>query len=500
MKNYIYISILLAMVFVWGCSDHQHTQAPQQAHAHAGNSVTLYTDATETFMEYPQLIVNHDARFLIHLTDLKDFKAVTDGILTIEFKNQSGTKVVNRMESPTRDGIYVPTIKFAEPGNYLMKMELSGNQVSDIIWVKNVMVYASENDMPHVHEEESDGISFLKEQQWKIDFANEAAKIKAMQSSVKATGIIQAKPENYSKIVSPVNGIILADKNSNIKSVGTFVKKGARLLNISPAADAGKNIIKIKNDYLLAKTEFERAEKLYAKKAISRKRFDIAKSDFVTKKSGYKSLSRQIKFTEKGYTVLAPITGYIESINFRLGEQVESGQELFTIINPERLRLQANVRSSHIEKVENTNDAAFKIEGFNSIFKISELNGKRVGIGSSLDQTSRTLPVYFEFENKNNKIKAGLHSEVYVKTGEEKEVVAIPLNAIVNEDGLKTVYVQLEGELFEKRIVKTGIVEDGYVQIISGIKNGERVVTTGAYQVRLTALSPDKAIGEGHVH
>ena len=99
-----------------------------------------------------------------------------------------------------------------------------------------------------------------------------------------------------------------------------------------------------------------------------------------------------------------------------------------------------------------------------------------------------------------NKIKVGMYAEVYIKVGEADEYISIPESAIINEDGLNTVYVQVDGEAFEKRIIKTGIIDNGYVQIIDGMKVGERVVTIGAYQVRLAALSPESAIGQGHAH
>ena len=93
-----------------------------------------------------------------------------------------------------------------------------------------------------------------------------------------------------------------------------------------------------------------------------------------------------------------------------------------------------------------------------------------------------------------------MYAEVFLKAGEQYEYISIPESAIISEDGLQTAYVQTEGELFEKRIIKTGITDNGYVQIINGLEIGERVVTSGAYQVRLAALSPESAIGQGHVH
>ena len=93
-----------------------------------------------------------------------------------------------------------------------------------------------------------------------------------------------------------------------------------------------------------------------------------------------------------------------------------------------------------------------------------------------------------------------MYAEVYIHEGQGEEYIAIPDSAIIDEDGLHTAYVQVEGQAFEKRILKTGITDGNYVQILEGLNEGERVVTQGAYQVRLAALSPESAIGQGHVH
>jgi multidrug efflux pump subunit AcrA (membrane-fusion protein) len=121
-------------------------------------------------------------------------------------------------------------------------------------------------------------------------------------------------------------------------------------------------------------------------------------------------------------------------------------------------------------------------------------------VGSSLTGESRSVPVYFEFNNPQNRIKAGMYAEVFIKTGSRQELLAIPESAVVDEDAMHTAYVQVEGEGFEKRIIRTGISDGGYIQVLEGLKEGERVVTKGAYQVRLAALSPESAIGQGHVH
>ncbi|MBU2491190.1 MAG: efflux RND transporter periplasmic adaptor subunit [Bacteroidetes bacterium] len=492
--------ILFAVVFAFlgACSNEHDHEA--EVHEHGGTSVTQYTDSTEIFMEYPALVVNGEAKFLVHLTDLKNFKAVTQGILTVVFTNGSGTKLSLTEDKPVRDGIYTPIIKFPEPGNYTMNITLKGKQVNDNIVVNDVKVYSNENEIPHEEETASAGISFLKEQQWKIDFDNEPVVKRIMQKSVLATGEIKPKLEYFAKIVSPLSGIVLNKNNSNLKSIGAFVKKGEVLLNISPSADASLNIQEIKNNFLLAKSEYERAQNLYEKKAVPQKRLHEAKFDFESKQLSYNSLADQIKITENGYSIISPIDGYIEMINFNLGDQINSGRELFTVINPNRLILKANVPSTQIEAAVNSNNASFFIEGINGDFRISDLNGKKISVAAGLDEANRTIPVYFEFNNPQNKIKIGMYAEVYLMIDSGNEYLAIPESAIIDEDGLHTAYVQAEGEAFEKRILKTGITDRGYVQILEGLKVGERVVTQGAYQVRLAALSPESAIGQGHVH
>ncbi|MBA4251813.1 MAG: hypothetical protein C0442_08835 [Chlorobiaceae bacterium] len=499
----IYKFILIATVSIFiGCG-HDHEQNAghgEDAHAHAGITATYWTAATEMFMEHPVLIAGQEAEFLIHLTDIKNFKPVVEGKLTIDFVNDEGVKVSVTLEQPKRDGIYTPKIKFDTPGFYNMTMVLTGNQVSDRIIVEDIKVYENESVAPHLHEETTTNISFLKEQQWKIDFNVEPVVKREMRKSVIVTGEINVKPEYFAKVVSPIAGIVLNKNNTNLKSIGSFVKKGELLLNVSPSADASVNIQRIKNDFLLSKSEYERVQNLFEKKAVSQRRLDEAKFDYEAKLASYNAMLDQIKFTESGFAIFSPIDGFIEKINFNLGAQISSGQELFSIVNPNRLVLQVDVPSSKSSAAYESKDASFKVEGNDTYFTISHLNGRKLSVATSLNEANRTVPVYFEFNNPQSKIKVGMYAEVFLKIGDVVNHISIPQSAIVNEDGIQTVYVQLEGEAFEKRIVKTGIVDAGFVQVLEGLNEGERVVTVGAYQVRLATLSVDSAIGHGHVH
>lgn len=499
MLNQGKIIVIMVLFLISGCHS-EDSHIIEEIHEHPTISITQYSDSTELFMEYPVIIVNNEVEFLIHLTDLKDFSAVNEGILKIEFINNDGVSLTANLESPTRLGIYIPHVKFSSPGTYSMNISLEGKQVSDKITVENVIVYESQSEAPHNHAEEDNTIPFLKEQQWKIEFANESVNSKILQQSIIATGEINPKPEYYSKVVSPVSGIVLNKNNSNLKTTGTYVFKGSILLNISPTVEVSSNIQRIKSDFLLAKAEYERTKELYKIKAISKKRFDESKFDYEAKRTSYNSVIDQVKITDKGYAIVSPISGYIQNVNFLLGSHIESGEELFTIINPSKLVLEANVPLSKADITNNSINASFKVEGINEEFVISELGGKKLSTSTSINHASRTIPIYYEFDNPKNRIKVGMHVEAFVKIGKPINVPAIPESAIVSKDGLQTAYVQLEGETFEKRIIKTGIKDKGYIQIIEGINLGERVVTKGAYQIRLAAISPSSEIDHGHAH
>ena len=116
-----------------------------------------------------------------------------------------------------------------------------------------------------------------------------------------------------------------------------------------------------------------------------------------------------------------------------------------------------------------------------------------------VNPVSRTVPVVFEFPSPDERLRVGLFVTARVYTGEEQEALAVPSGAVVNDAGTDVVYVQLSGERFERRVVRTGLRDGEHVAIVDGLAPGERVVSTGAYLVHLAAGAPADA-GHGHAH
>jgi membrane fusion protein, heavy metal efflux system len=125
--------------------------------------------------------------------------------------------------------------------------------------------------------------------------------------------------------------------------------------------------------------------------------------------------------------------------------------------------------------------------------------GRFVFAGLQVDAATRTLPLVYELPNPSGRLRIGEAITLYVETGVATNAVAIPDSAIVEEQGQPVAFVQLAGETFEKRPLKLGIRDGNWVQVLEGLREGERVVTRGAYAARLAAAATSLP-AHGHAH
>ncbi|HEX4935767.1 MAG TPA: hypothetical protein VFV33_21455 [Gemmatimonadaceae bacterium] len=116
-----------------------------------------------------------------------------------------------------------------------------------------------------------------------------------------------------------------------------------------------------------------------------------------------------------------------------------------------------------------------------------------------IDPVSRTLPLIYEVPNPAGAIKVGANARALVRTSARIDGVVVPASAILDDNGRPIVFVQVEGETFERREVTLGGREGDLVLVRTGVQPGERVVSGAAYQVRLASLST-AVPAHGHEH
>ena len=194
---------------------------------------------------------------------------------------------------------------------------------------------------------------------------------------------------------------------------------------------------------------------------------------------------------------LAPIGGYIKNIAVKDGEYVTAGQTLGTVSQNQRLVLRAEVSEKYYKALNTISSANFKTPYDNQVYALSDLKGRLLSIGKTAGENSFFVPVSFEFDNRGD-IVPGAFVEIFLESTPLENVITVPVSALTNEMGIFYVYVQLDEEGYRKQEVKTGASNGKEMQIISGLQPGDRVVTKGAYQVKMASASG--AIPHGHEH
>jgi len=462
-------------------------------------SHTIYTQHSELFVEYKPLVVGSSSKFAAHFTVLgENFTALNDATITVSLIiGSEGIK--NTVASPGSPGIFRLALTPKTAGTGTLIFDIKTQDFTDTITIENVVVYPDEKTALSQQPEHSDSgdISYLKEQAWKVEFANQAIVKQNFTTVIKTGGQLLSAPGDEMIVTAKASGVVVFSGKNTI--VGSAISSGSSLFTISGGDITQGNldaaVQESKANYLKAKTDFERSKELNADKIISDREFQQVKLQYDNARLSYNTIAKN--YTSKGLNILSPMTGFIKSIMVTEGQFVQSGTPLATISKNKKLLLQANVSQNDFNKLSTITSANFKTaEG--KIFNTADLNGKMISYGKSASANSPFIPVTFEIDNTAQLI-SGSGVEVYLKSTVIPDALVVPVSALVEEQGNFYVYVQTGGESFQKREVKLGGSDGLNVQILSGINQNERVVTKGAYQIKLATAS-GALPAHGHEH
>jgi RND family efflux transporter MFP subunit len=497
-----------------------HEEEHGHGHDPGAIAVTHFTEATELFVEFPPLTVGEQSGFAAHLTRLEDFRPVAEGMVTVRLSGGGLPDEVFGVDEPSIPGIFRPVAVPEHAGERNVSLTLESPGLTTTHDLGTYRVYPDHAsalaDQP-AEEEASDEISFLKEQQWKVDFATAAVAQRSLHASVRATGVIKARKDGEAVVSAPTAGHLLA--TDAFPRIGTRVTVAQPLATILPkvagdqvdVASLELAVERARSEHQFAEREHARLNTLVQQRAASPRDLNeaenaerVAKAELVAateRLARYRrALGGEGAPEDIGLQVRAPIAGTLAEILVTAGSYVEEGDEMFHLVDTDRLWLEASVSEADVGRLQNPQRAWFSIEGFAQSFTIDPATGGQlVAFGTLVDPVRRTVPVLFELPNPDGRLRVGMFADVRIATGERAEDTALPVSAIVEEAGQEVVYVMLGGESFERRVVRLGIRDGDYVQVVEGVEPGERVVTVNAYLVRLAGASPEAA-GHGHAH
>ncbi|MCX6952779.1 MAG: efflux RND transporter periplasmic adaptor subunit [Verrucomicrobia bacterium] len=180
----------------------------------------------------------------------------------------------------------------------------------------------------------------------------------------------------------------------------------------------------------------------------------------------------------------APIDGRITERKSTVGEHIGKETEIYTISDPTDLWVLAEVKERDIGAIKVGQNAEFAALAYPG----ETFRGKVVLLGNRVETESRTLEVRIDVNNADGRLKPGMFTDVEIATTAIKDVLVISDQALQTLEDEQIVFVALSDTKFEKRIIKTGLEQRGRVQIVEGLKEGERVVTEGSFILKSELL------------
>ena len=395
-------------------------------------------------------------------------------------------------------------------------------------------------------------VKFLMEQQWLIRMKLAQVEEQTVARQVTATGRIAPAPNRQAVVAPPVGGIITG---GNLPRVGQRIAQGQVIAVLQQTATSAEQAqvraaaasveaqnaqiraqnaqVNIENARLegerrtavgdaetarvrldLAKTEADRAQRLYNGKAFSLRQLQTAQAERDAAQAAYNAALRRrdalaaarpvaaaapvstagIGSANSSYTVRAPLSGYVTKVSKSTGEQVAPGEGIVEISNLDVVFVEAPIFERDLNRIGGSSTATFTTAAYPG----QEFRGTVVDTGAVIDERTRAATVLFQVPNDGRALRIGMQADVRLDAGEQVTAMMIPRAAVLDNEGNKIVYVLLSGEEFERREVTLGDEYGDRVAVLSGLNPGERVVTQGAYQIRLQELRPADAGVHSH--
>lgn len=316
--------------------------------------------------------------------------------------------------------------------------------------------------------------------------------------TILCSGVIESQAVGSVTVVAPQSGIV--SMTGQGIAPGSYLQKGQSLAVISGKVMQDGDAAQLARiEYEAAKDELERAQRLVADKIVSQKEYNEAKARYETANAAYEALRGRM--TANGVNVTTSSAGHVVRMMVEQGQYVTAGQPLAVIEKCGRKRLRVDVPERHFQQLRKVVSANFRTSASDKLFRLSDMNGRLVSVGVSVEDGGASVPVTFDFEDEAETLLAGSAANVYLilDGSNDKETITVSQDAVIESQGLMFVYLRDadDHDIYHRREVKIGLTDGERTEILSGISAGDIIVEGGAHRLHLARAS--KAI-PAHTH
>lgn len=320
----------------------------------------------------------------------------------------------------------------------------------------------------------------------------EALEEKPVADQVVLTATIRANQDRIAHVAPRVSARV-AKSTANL---GDNVKAGQPLavLDSLELGEAHSAYRQAQSQWILAKADFERAEKLKADEIIPEKDFLRARSEYEKARAALRAADDRLRLldgdrrdAEQGPTSLfpvrAPFAGTVIEKSAVVGELAQPDKSLFTVADLSTLWIEANLFEKDLSRVRPGARATVTV----SAYPDETFQGRLTYISSTVNRETRAVPARIEVPNPDRRLKPEMFATAAIATGATTSALTLPQTAVLLVNGQPTAFVR-EGEGFEPRAVELGDKVGSRVVIKGGVKPGEPVVVAGAYALKARLL------------
>ncbi|GET29233.1 efflux RND transporter periplasmic adaptor subunit [Prolixibacter sp. SD074] len=259
--------------------------------------------------------------------------------------------------------------------------------------------------------------------------------------------------------------------------LGDKVQKGQVIVKLED--EEYKNGVSLetkKLNYEIAKLEYEKQQSLYEKGGVTLREVKNSEVSLSQAKQDYENAQLQLA----KMNVKAPVSGILVTLpNFTNGTRVASGTAVATIMDYNTLNMEVNLPEKNLSTVK----VGQEVNITNYTLPEDTLTGRISELSPVVSSETRTFTGKIRIDNPELKLRPGMFVKADIQVARMDSAIVIPKDIIVSGNRGKTVYIVVKGAA-QQRVIETGLENDNQVQVVSGLKANDRVVTKGFETLR----------------
>ncbi len=243
-------------------------------------------------------------------------------------------------------------------------------------------------------------------------------------------------------------------------------------------------------DLKVAELNFDRSKNLFERQLLAKQSLDDAESRYMAAEAQIDLSKAQLMQTDarlqelrinlQNTTVTSPVDGFVGKRHVDPGAMVSQNSPIASVVEISRLKLIVNVVEKDLRLVNAGDSGEVEVDAYPG----EKFPGRIARVAPILDPATRTASMEVEIQNTDNRLKPGMYARVSLTVEERKGTLVAPKSAVIDFESRRGVWMPNDEKRARFVPVQLGIEDASHIEITAGLKEGDRIVTTGATAVR----------------